>query len=451
MFYANWPTSDYSQTQGFSTSTLLVSSLDGSRTPAPNTLSNPFPGGVQRPIGSSLGLNTFAGQNFSWWNPHAKLPRVHQFSFGIQRRLTPASAIEVSYVGSRTQHLMTSLPRNTQPDSFVKQCDPSRGGNRAFCDALVTNPFFDLPEFAGTSLGLSSTISRLRATRPFPQFDGDLTELGRSDGRMWYNSAQFVYRHVFRQGLMVNANYTFSKQISEESWLNTYSAIPQRSLTTFDRPHVVKVSTHYELPFGKGRKFGPRAGRLLNTVIGGWDLNGFYTASSGEPVDLPGNAIMLRDPKIKADRAKTIVRGWNPCVLQTNAEGSITPTRASTVINGCSATDFAQYDWLIPRNEFLTYRTNPLRSGQIRMPPQYVADLSVNKLIPIAERLKLQFRAETFNAFNRFNVFSVRYNTNPLDANGNFGSYLPSDAGASSGTMRDSPPRSIQLGLKLMW
>ena len=51
--------------------------------------------------------------------------------------------------------------------------DPSRGGNRAFCDALVPNPFFDLPEFAGTSLGLSSTISRLRATRPFPQFDGD--------------------------------------------------------------------------------------------------------------------------------------------------------------------------------------------------------------------------------------------------------------------------------------
>ena len=46
---------------------------------------------------------------------------------------------------------------------------------------------------------------------------------------MWYNSAQFVYRHVFRQGLVVNANYTFSKQISEESWLNTYAATPQRN------------------------------------------------------------------------------------------------------------------------------------------------------------------------------------------------------------------------------
>ena len=48
-------------------------------------------------------------------------------------------------------------------------------------------------------------------------------------------------------------------------------------------------------------------------------------------------------------------------------------------------------------------------------------------------RVTLQFKAEAFNAFNRFNAFSVRYNINPLDANGNFGSYLPSDAGASSG------------------
>ncbi|MBC7926707.1 MAG: TonB-dependent receptor, partial [Bryobacteraceae bacterium] len=420
LFYANWPTTEYSQTQGFSTSTSLVSSTDGGRTPTPNTLTNPFPGGVQTPIGSSLGLNTFAGQNFSWWNRDAKLPRVHQFSFGIQRRLTAASSIDLSYVGSRTQNLMTSLQANLQPDSFISQCDPSRGGNRAYCDALVPNPFFNLPEFAGTSLGLSSSISRQRATRPFPQFDGDLTELGRSDGRMWYNSGQAVYRHVFRHGLMVNANYTFSKQISEEGWLNTYAQVPQRSLTTFDRTHVVKFSTHYELPFGRGRKFASGVNSWVDRLIGGWDLNAFYTATSGEPADLPGNAIMLKDPGIAADRSKTIVRGWNPCVLQTNANGSVTPTRASTVVNGCSATDFSDYAWLIPRNELLTYRTNPLRSGQIRMPAQYLADLSLNKTFKFGERMRAQFRAEAFNAFNRFNVFSVRYNTNPLDANGNF-------------------------------
>ncbi len=94
---------------------------------------------------------------------------------------------------------------------------------------------------------------------------------------------------------------------------------------------------------------------------------------------------------------------------------------------------------------------NPHRSGQIRMPAHFTADISVNKTVHVTERLRVQFRAEAFNALNRFNIFSVRYNTNPLDANGNFGSYLPSDAGTSSGNMRDSPPRSVQLGVKILW
>lgn len=451
LFYANWPTGDFLQTQGFSTSTALVASLDENRTPRSGALVNPFPGGVNRPIGAGRGLNTFLGSNFNWFNPEARLPRVHQFSFGVQRRFTSSASLDVSYVGSRTRHLHTSLPLNIPSDEFIRQCDPSRGGSRAFCDALVPNPFVGLPEFAGTNLGISPTISRLRASRPYPQFDGDLNQLGRNDGRMWYNSAQVVYRHTLQRGLIVNANYTFSKQVSQEGWLNNYAAVPQRGLVNFDRTHVFKLSTHYELPFGKGRKLASGAGPLLDRLIGGWDLNVFYTATSGEPADLPGNAIMLKDPRLEVDRAATIVRGWNPCVLQTQADGTVAPTRASTVVNGCSPTDFSQYAWLVPRTEMLTYRANPLRSGQIRMLPQYFGDISVNKTVNLTERLRFQFRAEAFNAFNRFNVFSVRYNSNPLDANGNFGSYLPSDAGASSGPMRDCPPRSIQLGMKLIW
>jgi hypothetical protein len=451
IFFANWPTGDFYQSQGFSTTTPLITSNDGNRTPRANTLSDPYPTGVQRPVGASQGLNTFVGRNLSWWNQDAKLPRVHQFSAGFQFRTTANSSLDLTYVGSRTQNLMTSLASNNPSDAFVAQCDPARGGVLANCNGLVTNPFRGIPALAGTALGTNAQISRLQMARPFPQFDGDLPQLGRSDGRMWYNSAQAVYRVTPARGLVVNLNYTFSKQISQEGWLNVYAAQPQRGLTNFDRTHAWKISTHYELPFGRGRHFLNTSNGFLDRIVNGWDLNLFYSAASGEPADLPGNAIMLRDPKVKIDRNQVYVRGWNPCVLQQNADGSVAPTRASTTINGCSVTDFSGYAWLVVPQGFQTFRTNPLRSGQIRLPASYNADLSLNKTMRIRERLRFQFRAEAFNAFNRFNVFTVRYNSNPLDANGNFGAYLPSETGSSSGQMRDSPPRSIQLGFKLLW
>lgn len=451
LFYANWPNGDFYQTQGFTANNPLVTSLDGNRTPIANLLSNPLPGGVRLPAGASAGLSTFAGNNFGWWNQSAQMPRVSQFSLGFQFRLTSQSSIDASYVGSRTANLMTSLASNAQSDAFIRTCDPSRGGDRAPCDQLVPNPFRGIAEFGATNLGVAATIPRSQLARPFPQFSGDLNQLGRADGRMWYNSFQTAFRQRMGANFVLDANYTFSKQISREGWLNTYAAIPQQSLVNFDRTHVFKASTHYELPFGRGKKFGGSAGRLANAIFGGWDLNAFYVASTGEPADLPGNAIMLRDPKVKVNRNQTIVRGWNPCVLQTGANGAVAPTRASTVINGCSATDFSNYAWLVPRTEFLTYRTNPLRSGQIRMPSSFTMDASVNKTVQITERLRFQFRAEAYNALNHFNVFSIRYNSNPLDANGNFGTYLPSDSGTSSPNMRDSPPRNIQLGLKLIW
>lgn len=450
-FYANWPNGDFYQTQGFTANTPLVVSTDGNRTPVAGLLSNPFPGGVRQPAGAAGGLGTFAGQNPGWWNQDAQMPRVHQFSLGFQIRVTNASSFDISYVGSRTQNLMTSLASNAIPADLARQCDPSRGGDLNLCNQLVPNPFRGIADFGATNLGLAASIARSQLARPFPQFAGDLNQLGRRDGFMRYNSLQTTYRLRVSSGFVIDANYSLGKQISREGWLNIYEAIPQQGLVNFDRTHVFKFSTHYELPFGKGKRIGGGAGRLLDAIIGGWDVNTFYIASSGEPADLPGNAFMLRDPKVKAERNQTIVRGWNPCVLQTNANGTVTPTRASTVINGCSATDLSGYAWLVPRVDFLTYRANPLRSGQIRMPASYTMDLSLNKTVRITERLKFQFRAEAYNAFNRFNTFSVRYNSNPLDANGNFGTYLPSDAGTASGNMRDSPPRNIQLGMKLFW
>ena len=60
-------------------------------------------------------------------------------------------------------------------------------------------------------------------------------------------------------------------------------------ISPFDRPHRFTFAGVYELPVGRGRKVGNNMNRVLDAVIGGWQLNGTYEWQSGEPFLLTGN------------------------------------------------------------------------------------------------------------------------------------------------------------------
>ena len=128
LYYMN-PTNDAQINSGFQTSTPLVNSLDGNRTPLPNVYSNPFPDGINQPAGAARGALTFAGQNSNWFNPDFDIPLVHQFSMGFQYQTSKTSTIEFSYVGSRSRGLNDERDYNIPSLDFRKQCN-SRGGER---------------------------------------------------------------------------------------------------------------------------------------------------------------------------------------------------------------------------------------------------------------------------------------------------------------------------------
>lgn len=157
---------------------------------------------------------TFLGQGPDFFDPTFKVPYVHQFSFGFQYELPLRSVIEVSCAGNRAYKLETNLQYNDPPLSFRQQCSPLEGGNPAFCDALVPNPFFGLPEFAGAGPGADPTVSRNQLNRPFPAF-GSFRRRGRNDGKAWYNSLQVTYQLRGWAGLNLNVASTLSKRIEQ--------------------------------------------------------------------------------------------------------------------------------------------------------------------------------------------------------------------------------------------
>ena len=127
---------------GFFQSTPIITSLDGGRTPT-YALNNPWPSGIQSPPGSALGPLTFLGRNPSFSNTDFIVPKVYQFSVGIQRELPFRISLEATYAGSRSNDIEGNFGGYIEPsEAFQEQCDVTQGGSRGFCDQTLTNPYF---------------------------------------------------------------------------------------------------------------------------------------------------------------------------------------------------------------------------------------------------------------------------------------------------------------------
>src|SRR5262249_12299103 len=159
-------------------------------------------------------------------------------------------------------------------------------------------------------------------------------ELERNEGRVWYNSLQVLYNKRLAQGLTMSATYTLSKSIEEATelpgsqdgtvaYIDDVAKIKNRSLSFSDRPHRFTISGVWDVPVGRGRKFLGDAGRLIDGVLGGWELAGAYIFNSGRPWQLPGNVDFVgnQDDARLSNRKRFVngtelIQGVKPCVAQ---------------------------------------------------------------------------------------------------------------------------------------
>ncbi|SPE38875.1 conserved exported hypothetical protein [Candidatus Sulfopaludibacter sp. SbA6] len=434
-YYIN-PTNTYIQSNGFSTSTPLVTSNDGGRTPIPNLINNPFPSGLLLPGGASLGAATFVGQSVTVVNPKFILPNVDQFSFGVQYELPGHSKVDASYVGSRGNNLESTQSMNFIPLSLRQQCDAWEGGTASYCQALIPNPFYQSAPFSGTSYYTSPTLARATLTVPYPQFSG-ITLAKANAAHSWYNSAQIGYEVRARNGLTLVADWTMSKQIFQNGYNDIQQLVPERSIYRYDQPESVKATVVYQLPFGRGHKFFGSSGRLVSRLVGGWETNVLFGYHSGIPWAYPssGSFIYVKNAKLpNINWHAPIVQVVQPCVAQWNTNGTITMQSFSTRA-GCTSYNFLSEPLYAPAAE-------PAYSGQIRSMSAPNFDFSLNKTTRINERAGVQFRAEVFNLCNKF-IFYQQQTNNSLTSS-SFGTVVPANVSSNNGNQ----PRVIQLSVK---
>ncbi len=359
------------------------------------TLSNPFPTGILQPVGAAQGVNTFVGQNVTFANMRPSQPYSLRWTLGIQQELRRDLVLELGYTGSHALHMTEDHDLNFYPNQFLST-SPVR--DQAAIDrltAIVANPFRNL--LPGTSLN-GATTSAENLLRAFPHFNGEggVRIEGDNNGSSYFHMFQARLEKRFSNGLQFLANYQYSKLIERDRRL--YAAAPalEKRISDDDRPQRLVFSASYDLPLGKGR------------LLGGWTLNGIYTAQPGPPLNWESaNAIYfggdLRYSPRSIDEAFDVTR------FERNARNQL------------------------ERNQ----RTFPTRFSNLRSDMVNNFDLSAIKSIPLTERFHLQYRFEAFNALNRpsFAAASV------AQTNANFGRIND----------QANLPRAVQMALRLRW
>lgn len=362
--------------------------------------------------------------------PSTFLTTVNSFSSGIAN---PANfnplVSNVDYIPANSpwpmiQNWFLSLQRELAKDTVL---EIAYNGNHSTRLPIIADYNQAAPNQPGGTLTYQQRA-------PVPGF-GPITWVY-PGGNDHYNGLSARLEHRFGHGLYALNSFTWGRAIGDsEQALEYYAgyveANPQNihnlsaeaGPSSFDVYFNNVTSVVYEIPFGKGRKYGSNMNWAVDALLGGWELNTINTAHTGTPLNVyytPATANAVSG-------LSNDYRGQP--FLRPNVSGSSTSQNKSQLVN----TYFAGYTFTTPpaNAPFGNLGRNAFRSPGFEQ-----WDMAVDKTFHFGERAKLQFRSEFFDLPNHTN-FGI--------PNTNFGA-------SAFGTIRSTyPARQIQFALKAIF
>jgi hypothetical protein len=339
--------------------------------------------------------------NQSTWfaDPNLKRPYADQWNFGVQQQVTSSAVLTANYVGSVGRRLDIGGAYNVAM---------AAGGN-----ANTACTPYDPNNPKATNCGA-----------PFPYIGP--TAYDRSTGRSSYKALQVSLNGRQEHGLTYLISYTWSKSLDLgcSGWYgvegcstqNPYNLQADKGPSATDLPQIFSAAWVYALPFGKGGKLSSGS-PVVNALIGGWNLNGVLSFSSGQAFDVGSGKDVAETGNYNYGNGYGYERA--------NLIGRPYPSNKSPS------------QWLNPlgfavpaKDTFGNMGRNSLRADWNKN-----LDLSIFRQFPITERFRIEFRFEAFNATNT-PVWAL-----PVSSleNSNFGKV----------THTANIPRQLQFGLKL--
>ena len=414
------------QSQGFGAA-VAVQTTDGGLTPAfnwengidilPTNLPSTDPGLIN---GSAVG---FVDRH------ETDQGTAQRLGLALEHELPWEMVVRAEYIGLLSHGIITSqIARyNQNPLSTLALGDLMLKdiNSQAAIDAGFTAPY----------AGFEGTVGQ--AIRPFPQYDW-VAQLNSHSSYALYHSAVFMLQKRFSAGLNFMFSHTMAKNLTpgdvgerasfaprQGSSLQHWDTLPgAKTLVLEDRSWATKMNFSWELPFGRGKRYGGDVNSWANLVVGGWRFSGALVYHGGRPLAVSsGGQLPYMGPQ------------W----------ANIVP--GVPVSTGVSCGDYDPNqpgkDRIFNPSAFAA--ADPFTLGNFRVHPSERGcgfaseDLVISKDFDVSEGVGVRFGAEFYNAFNRVNWGGRRLSAS-VDSPASFGMYS-----------RTEPARSIQLYLKFIF
>lgn len=358
---------------------------------------------------------------------------VQQFNLNLEHQLPGEVVMTVGYAGARSTHILNDgLNQNV--------------GSPGQCFLVPGDVGYDASYSLGCDPGHTGHLA------PYGEFTS--VDNNSDNGRARYDSLQIKAEKNARHGLYALLSYTYSRAFDSgfPDGLGTlpgamYWPLPGANkadwgLSQINLNNQFTASVLYDLPFGKGKKFGSGWNGATDAVFGNWKLNVIEKAISGFPLfvvasnngNFSGSGVNFAWNGNSLNRPNEV---GNPNVGGPEGGGTNCPAQVHTLKNWFNPCAFAD----APAGELGSAARAPVYG------PRFVnTDFSVIKDFPMSfrEGTYVQFRAEFFNLFNHPHYYLPGTSASSMQDVDS-----PSSFGVVNSTLND--PRFIQLALKVIF
>lgn len=320
---------------------------------------------------------------------------LQEVSLGIQQQLDSQTVLSVQWVGTKQDHLYNS----------VNYTAPQLG---------TGYQFFDTGAGVTTNRGLNVTLNEMNGTGH-------------------YSGLQSKVERRLSHGLSLLGTYTWSHATDNSTgpWsptsgsgsIYTTANGPQFQLnkgnTGDDQRHAFSFASIWEIPVGRGKTFGSNMNRVLDEVVGGWELSPFVAIGTGTPFDLTVNATAgiferpnrIGNPHIGLRKSGGKVYWYDPTAF------------ADPAVNGAG----------------LYYEPGTVYRNQFYGPGYNSTDLTLHKIFSVPGGVKTDFRAQAYNLFNHPQFQGIENNN------------IDSSDGQIGQSLRQASWRELEMAVRIIF